>query len=167
MWWAREQAACQVKPEIQHWDGTAGLGRDMHWACHRFSVSFFTPLWETFSVSRLVSKATCIIVNTAGWDLFSSPSSSGRVVIISISSHSFISVQGRSYLVCFLGTIPSPCCPPNQACSRGTGLPGASKAQLVRCRLLNSMVVHLPGHRSVLWPCLVYWFWCSPSSTST
>lgn len=51
----------------------------------------------------------------------SSPSSSGRVTIISTSSHSYSSRQGRSHVVCFLAADPSPCCPPAQARTCGQG----------------------------------------------
>lgn len=65
--WCEQRASYfQAKPKIQHWDGTEGLGRYMLWTCPKFSVRYFTLLWETCSVSSLVSKATCIIVNTAG-----------------------------------------------------------------------------------------------------
>lgn len=77
MWWAQRASCLPGSAKIQHRDGAEGLGRDLLWACHRFSVRFLAPLWEAFSVSRLVSKATCITVNTAGRDLSSSPSSSG------------------------------------------------------------------------------------------
>lgn len=153
----------QAKPKIQHWDSTKGLGRYMLWACPWFSIGYFTPLWETFSVSSLASN---YIFNSKHSRLClpSSPSSSGRLVIISTSSHSFSSRQGQSNVVCFLRVGPSPCCPPAQTCTCGMELLGLTKAQLMSCRLLNIMAVNVPGCRSVLWAYLVSYFWHSPSS---
>lgn len=51
--------------------------------------------------------------------------------------------QGESYVVCYLGAGPSPCCPPAQACTCGIEPLGANKAQLVNCKLLNSMAAQV------------------------
>lgn len=61
---SREQATPRLNQKYR--DGTEGRGRHMLWACPKFSVRCFTPLWETFSFSSLVSTATYLIVNTAG-----------------------------------------------------------------------------------------------------
>lgn len=80
----------QVKPKIQHQDGTERPGRDMLWACRRLSVRFFTLLWGTFSVSRLIFRATCTTVDTAGQDTSYSPSSSGSHDYFSIITSFFL-----------------------------------------------------------------------------
>lgn len=90
----REQDGHQVKPKIWHQHDDERLGWDMHWACHRFPVRFFRILCENFPVSRLASKAAVC---------YSSPSTSGRVLIILKSSNSLSSSQ-RILSSLFLGT---------------------------------------------------------------
>lgn len=93
------------------------LGRDIHWACHRFLVRFFTILYENFPVSRLASKAAIC---------YSSPSASGGALIILRQSNSLSSRQ-RILSSLFLGNCSSSCCLPNQACKCRMRLLGADK----------------------------------------
>lgn len=69
----REQGGQQVKPKMWHQHDDERLGRDIHWACHRCLVRFFTILHENFPVSRLASKAAIC---------YSSPSANGGALII-------------------------------------------------------------------------------------